>query len=127
MVETYIPSMKLNQITIKMCILLISLSCENFVDFVFRNFQNWVFLKWFTQSVTVWTMPSTIIVLCAVVCVHYTLTSVQLNSPDLSAVTFFFAGHGSYSNWQGFPINTLHSYMYMPHITTLWWNWWLPP
>ena len=44
MVETNARLMKLNQITIKMCIYLISLCCENFVDFVFRDFENFFFL-----------------------------------------------------------------------------------
>ena len=43
MVETNTRLMKLNQIITKMCILLISLRCENFVDFVFRDFGNWIF------------------------------------------------------------------------------------
>ena len=40
MVETSTGLMKLNQITTKMFIKLISLRCENFVEFVFREFEN---------------------------------------------------------------------------------------
>ena len=40
MIETSTGLMKLNKITTKMCIKLISLHRENFVDFVFRDFEN---------------------------------------------------------------------------------------
>ena len=41
--EEVIQLMKLNQITTKLCIEVISLRCENFVDFVVRDFESWNF------------------------------------------------------------------------------------
>ena len=44
MIGTNTQLMKLNQIiTTKMCISLISLRCENFADFVLRDFGSWFF------------------------------------------------------------------------------------
>ena len=43
MVERNTHLMKLNQITSKKCIQLISLRRENYVGFVFRDFENWMF------------------------------------------------------------------------------------